>query len=200
MSIFFTADMHFGHENANTGKGIRQHCDRPFSSIEEMDAKLIENWNSRVSNKDEVYILGDFAWRNHAHYLMAVKGKKHLVQGNHDKMSQDVLRSFTSVGQIVQKAFNGQLIIMCHFPMRSWNARAHKSWHLFGHVHGRLNNTLLPRTLDVGVDTHAFMPWSLDEVVEAMKRWSDIPVYHEVEPCVLPGQEATVTPDADVMT
>lgn len=48
--IFFTSDLHLGHENC-----IRL-CNRPFSSIEEMDETLIENWNYKVTGKDTVYI------------------------------------------------------------------------------------------------------------------------------------------------
>lgn len=51
--IFFTSDLHLGHENC-----IRL-CNRPFSSIEEMDETLIENWNRKITGKDTVYILGD---------------------------------------------------------------------------------------------------------------------------------------------
>lgn len=56
--IFFTSDLHLGHENC-----IRL-CNRPFSSIEEMDETLIENWNHKVTGKDTVYILGDLIYRS----------------------------------------------------------------------------------------------------------------------------------------
>ena len=54
--IFFTSDLHLGHENC-----IRL-CNRPFSSIEEMDETLIENWNRKITGKDTVYILGDLIY------------------------------------------------------------------------------------------------------------------------------------------
>lgn len=53
MSIFFTADLHFWHEN------IIQYCQRPFASADEMNSALISNWNARVTPDDTVYILGD---------------------------------------------------------------------------------------------------------------------------------------------
>jgi len=56
--IYFTADHHFGHAN------IIRHCSRPFSSVAEMDASLLENWNSCVGQNDTVYILGDLFFRN----------------------------------------------------------------------------------------------------------------------------------------
>ena len=51
--IYFIADPHFGHEN------ILKLCDRPFSSVEEMDELLIRRWNETVSDEDTVYLLGD---------------------------------------------------------------------------------------------------------------------------------------------
>ena len=55
---FFIADTHFGGEN------IRRYENRPFETAEEMDEKLIENWNRVVSEEDTVYVLGDFSEYN----------------------------------------------------------------------------------------------------------------------------------------
>ena len=51
--IYFTADIHFYHEN------IINHAKRPFKNADEMNRKIIDNWNNIVKANDEVYILGD---------------------------------------------------------------------------------------------------------------------------------------------
>lgn len=70
--IYFTSDLHLGHKN------IIRLCNRPFSSIEEMDAVLIENWNRKVHQNDTVYILGDLMFRSEKppeEYLRQLKGR-----------------------------------------------------------------------------------------------------------------------------
>ena len=51
--IFFTSDLHFGHEN------VLRFDNRPFQTIEEMDEELIRRWNAKVGKGDLVYVLGD---------------------------------------------------------------------------------------------------------------------------------------------
>ena len=56
--VFFTSDLHFGHENA------LRFDKRPFASVEEMDAELIRRWNAKVGKVDLVYVLGDMIWKS----------------------------------------------------------------------------------------------------------------------------------------
>lgn len=72
---YYIADMHFGHDN------IRRLSNRPFKTIEEMDRTIIDNWNSRVSDNDDVYILGDFLDKM-VDYL-----KKALIYGHTSRIS-----------------------------------------------------------------------------------------------------------------
>ena len=41
--IYFTSDNHFGHE------GVIRFDNRPFASVEEMDAEMIRRWNAKVT-------------------------------------------------------------------------------------------------------------------------------------------------------
>ena len=42
--IYFTSDNHFGHE------GVIRFDNRPFASVEEMDAEMIRRWNAKVTS------------------------------------------------------------------------------------------------------------------------------------------------------
>ncbi|MGN1345353.1 MAG: metallophosphoesterase, partial [Eubacteriales bacterium] len=97
--IFYTADTHFGHAN------ILRLCGRPFASVEEMNEKLIERWNEKVQPADTVYILGDMFFRTTEveSILERLRGKKHLIVGNHDDFwmhKVDLEKYFLSVNSV----------------------------------------------------------------------------------------------------
>ena len=52
--IFFTSDLHFGHKNL-----LKFTKPRPFTTIEEHDQTIIDNWNSVVNQDDTVYVRND---------------------------------------------------------------------------------------------------------------------------------------------
>ena len=170
--IYFTSDLHLGHAN------IIRHCNRPFSSIEEMDEVLIHNWNSKVTNGDTVHILGDFMFRNKKspeEYLSQLKGKKHLVVGNHDKAwmkKVDLSKWFESVEMMCFFTDGQRKITMCHYPMMSWPFSNHDGWLIYGHIHENTNMDYWPLIerngymLNAGVDINGFAPVTFEEMQE----------------------------------
>lgn len=158
---FFTSDQHFGHYN------IIKLAKRPHPSVEEMDDYMIEEWNKVVEPQDTVYHLGDFAWKaeNGRKALSKLNGFIHLIEGNHELSS--LYSQFQSVSQYTEVIINNQLIVLFHYPIRSWNGIFKGSWHLHGHTHN-----LLPirpgKSLDIGVDSVGYQPLEFDQVAEYM--------------------------------
>ncbi|WP_262386522.1 hypothetical protein [Roseobacter fucihabitans] len=56
MTVWYTVDTHFGHDN------IIKHCNQPFTSAAQMDAVLMKNLGAKVGPKDSLWIVGDFAF------------------------------------------------------------------------------------------------------------------------------------------
>lgn len=170
----YLSDTHFGHANA-----IRfDH--RPFGSVEEMDHAMIQLWNARVSKDDEVWFLGDFCHKS-AHpaewYLHQLKGRKHLIVGNHDQPilnSQTALGYFESVDQMarVVDVYERENVDvhLCHYPILQWNRKHFGSWHVYGHIHGDTGETFeimsrFEHALNAGAVINNYTPVSLRELV-----------------------------------
>jgi len=170
MNIFFTADLHFGHGPNKQGYGgIIFHAKRPFGSVWEMDEALINNWNSMVKNSDTVIIAGDFAWRNHNHYLGELNGSKILIRGSHDKFPQEVKRNFAEVHEgMAIKNLCGAAFVITHCAMRVWERSHYGSINIYGHSHGRLPEYNDKLQLDVGVDVWQYKPVPIDLILMIM--------------------------------
>ena len=57
--------------------------------------------------------------------------------------------------------------------MRVWARSHYNSIHLYGHSHGRLDG--IGKSMDIGVDTNNFYPYSLDDILKIMKTKPDNP-------------------------
>lgn len=132
---FYVADMHFGHRNA-----IR-YDSRPFADVEQMREGLCRIWNERVGDDDDVYILGDFCWkfRDAAPLLARLRGRKHLILGNHDEWFRNDpaawSRYLTQIVPYAEIRDGEHLVVLSHYPMMSWNCSMQGSIHFYGHVH-----------------------------------------------------------------
>ena len=58
----------------------------------------------------------------------------------------------------IRNGDNAQVIVICHYSMQVWDRSNQRSWHLFGHSHGKLKGIGL--SFDVGVDCTEFKPIS----------------------------------------
>jgi len=132
MTIWYTADTHFGHENIISFSG------RPFRSASHMDSILIENMWKVVEPNDTLYVVGDFAFGPTARdeeWLQMVFGQlpgaeQHLVIGNHDHAPTLAL-PWASATHLTEVEDSGKICVLCHYPMITWN-RARK-----GALHAR---------------------------------------------------------------
>ena len=184
--IYFTADTHFDHAN------IIRFCNRPFATVEEMNEALIANWNRKVHGNDTVYILGDMFFRttDPEPILRQLKGKKHLITGNHDSQwmkKVDLERWFVSVQPYLETSDGQHTLTMCHFPMVSWNHQS-RSYMIHGHIHENTDMDYWPllvareRVLNAGCDINNFEPVSFEELVENNTR------FKAMHPSLLPLQ------------
>ena len=171
MTVFFTADTHFGHA------GTRALYRRPFASVAEMDAAMLARWNATVRPEDEVWHLGDFALNMKPDamrgLLERLHGRKHLITGNNDGPAALALPGWESVQPYREMELEGTGLVLCHYAFRTWRNMAKGWWNLHGHSHGRLKP--LPRQADLGVDAWDFRPVTLAEVVAARGRGKAAP-------------------------
>lgn len=184
MTYWFSSDPHYGHKN------IIKHANRPFPSIEVMDQELIRRWNSRVKPSDEAFILGDLCFGDHhraREILYQLNGRKHLIEGNHDKNIHRLSKEFGWISQNHQlkipdpDAPDGvQRIFLSHYAHKVWNKSHLGSWNLYGHSHGNLEDDPYCLGIDVGVDCWDYYPVSYEEIKAVMKRKHFVPVDHHV--------------------
>jgi calcineurin-like phosphoesterase family protein len=164
MTIFFTADTHFGdHRTINIWR-------RPFASVAEMDALLVERWNAVVGPEDSVWHLGDVARRPDAvaGLLDQLNGTKHLIRGNNDPDATLAAPGWASTSDYAEIEVDGHRLVLCHYPFRSWNGQHRRAINLHGHSHGRLKPML--RQFDVGVDVHDFAPVPLTRLLDPTRK------------------------------
>ena len=146
--IWFTADLHFGHER------IIEYEARPFEHIGAMDKHFMEVWNRTVAPGDTVFVLGDFSFHHPdltTYILKQLAGNKVLIKGNHDhKKTLKKIHGWAFVKEYHELKHRNQRVVLCHYPFETWRDHQHGSWHLHGHSHGSLKDR--GRRMDVGVD------------------------------------------------
>lgn len=173
---YFTSDCHFGHNN------IIRFCNRPFTSVEEMNEKLVENWNKVVTKEDTVYCLGDFSMNNPKRFAERLNGKKILILGNHDSVVESKL-AFDEVLGYTQIEIGGNKVHLKHYPYRENVGPYDKkflhvmmqddgNWLIHGHVHNAAPK-LVGKSINASVEWWDYKPFSEKEVEIIMAEKTD---------------------------
>ena len=166
--IYYIADLHFGDER------VMRLAGRPFADAAQMDREMTDRWNRRVTDEDEIYILGDFAYSDEiaCAVLRQLNGRKHLILGNHDSVLSKSLVLFESVGTITKISDDGKTVVLCHYPLLSYEDSIYGGYQVFGHIHNNPNDIAtelqkqLVRSLHAGVDVTDFEPRTLNELMQ----------------------------------
>lgn len=172
MTTFFTSDLHLDHWAEWLQKQRHE-----FHSVGEMNSVLFSNILRTISPQDELYVLGDFAWRPDTFktYAAALEAlcKVHWVKGNHDpKVRHDPLA--------LDLRYNKRHYYVCHYP---WQSFRPNTVMLHGHVHARdigiSEDTRQHMRFDVGVDTEwggrKYFPVSIEQIEARILKMKSLP-------------------------
>lgn len=129
--VYVTSDWHLGHNSAYKWSGN-------FSSQEEREGNILENYCSSVNKRDHVWFLGDIAFTLKAlDEVRLLVGTKHLILGNHDtdRFSKeldisDLILTFDTVHGLKDYKHSW----LSHAPIHPDELRGKINIH--GHVHG----------------------------------------------------------------
>lgn len=189
--IFFTSDLHIGHENAI------KFDNRPFKDLDDMHRGIIRNFNNTVPVDGLTYFLGDVATHGSEltkSIIQQLNGTKVLILGNHDKGAQACYNmGFDVVLNNAMFTLQKEQVTMSHCPLRGLyredtkdmkGAKEGELWHgehrhpdfsipnygqfhLHGHIHspnGGKSEKILGRQFDVGLPANKYRPVHINEI------------------------------------
>ena len=185
-NIYFSSDLHFCHQRAFLYEP------RGFTSIEEHDATIIENWNKVVKPEDDVYLLGDLMLNDNESgiaKLNQLNGTIYYIRGNHCSDMRCVLYKektnmiplcgqFETSWAAVQKIY-GCTIYLSHYPtmvgsLEDMSSIRRRILGFSGHTHSKNKFYQdIPFMYNVALDAHNNAPVSFDEIItdiEAKKK------------------------------
>lgn len=170
--IYFSSDLHFNHNKPFI------YADRGFSSVDEMNTAIIDNFNNVLTHQDDLYLLGDTLMGNTSETILLfqqLKGKIHLIWGNHDTnnrqrilaQQQNVVEVLGYANIINYKKYN---FYISHFPAITANNDDGKPLTccilcLAGHTHSTEKFDQCG-SYNVAVDAHNCFPVSIEQIIQ----------------------------------
>jgi len=148
--------------------------------VEEMNEVMINNWNSVVGDKDDVYNLGDIFFTSdmtkQTEVLNRLNGKHHFIIGNHDKRNriERIFNKFASVNHELCVQHGYSWFLLSHCPYLEWAGMEAGHINVYGHTHENMEKQIEPslsiRQINVGVDAWDFTPVSADTILHTLSK------------------------------
>lgn len=159
-NIWVISDTHFGHEN------IIKYCNRPFSSLSDMNETLVDNWNKTVKDGDIVYHLGDVYFGLQGKVLERLKGRKRLILGNHDEGKDTYLHKYFQK-ILVWRMFPEFKLLLTHVPVHEGTLGGKVQVNVHGHIHDKVIND--KRYKNVSVEQTNYIPVHIEELASYVR-------------------------------
>jgi len=142
---------------------------RGFKDAHVMNDHMVNQWNSVVTKRDIVWILGDITMEKATDYwiLDTLNGTKKVVLGNHDKPNHSVqlLNYVNSVAGMVKfKGVKDCPVWLTHCPIHPNELEYRVKFNVHGHVHEQPIDD--PRYINVSAEMVDYTPQILTELIQ----------------------------------
>ena len=191
-NVWFTADTHYGHSNIVSGVTNWRNAEgevpieqvRDFSSVETMNELMVSNINQHVQASDWLIHLGDWSFGGYdkiEEFREQINcNNVVLILGNHDHHIQRDIPKFRKMFnhithyeelKITRGNDTNNMLILCHYPIISWNQMHHGSFMLHGHQHLKGEKIFgQGKRMDIGMcGSEEFRPYHMEEIVDLLK-------------------------------
>ena len=166
-------DSHFFDEN------IIQMAPRNFTSVEEMNASMIDSWNSVTAKNDTVFHLGDFinfgncSVEEGFEIIDQLNGNIVLIAGNHDLPYLNILREYGPRLQVIEyPILKNEFWILSHDPQFVSEAAPYAN--IFAHVHlNPMYKDVSSRSFCVSAERLGYKPILLREAMGAVRNYKE---------------------------
>lgn len=140
---------------------------------------MTESWNKVVRPEDEIFVLGDFAFkytkRGIRDAMSKLNGKKYMIKGNHDRSSE--LNNLLNSKLIEWWKYNHEfeyeykekkyIFLLSHYPHYP---KVDNTICVYGHIHERILPDTINGCVNVGVDHVGYEPVSIETIIEFYER------------------------------
>jgi len=169
LKVWFTSDLHLNHEGPKGATPLWE--SRGYNSPKHMSQCIVNAINEHVRRDDILFNLGDLCLNcsveafdsyldqivcrtvycmmgNHSnpHYKLVYRRLVKELLGDKYHLSIEIFplryKNLVYINHLQEIVVNGQLIVLCHYPLYSWNHMGKNTWMLSGHEHSQVPNHL----------------------------------------------------------